>query len=472
MDKKELKTAIDRIHVPKDKVYDAISKGVNKKELDSRKVKKKRWVVGALSAAAILAITIASGFVLPAMNSVLAKAPLIGGIFQQFNDTTGLELANQDAVTELNQAITKNGVTVKLTSAYFDGSVVSVTGFVDEGVEEGHNEKGEVSFDVNFDHNEGDKDPWIDGMTHDLRKIDNGYNFQWKLQYPYKSFKANATLPITIHSINGIKGEWEFDIPIKQEKNSSFAINHEQNYENQQVSIRTKELLTAKASSSFIFETIVKYKGDYIFLNKAVDDKGKEYWIGNSTSLEKSQQEDKYHEFVRREMQKLDANITSLTFYPQLNITDVKVQQLLDKNSFHLKSSRLDLGLQVNSVSQQGSKLVMDYQFTGLQDELSNDQFHQFKNNLQYELLLVDKDYLDKIDPDNPVPPVNHSISENKVKTIDRKTAHFQSTFDLMGEEKIESFKLENTILQFDFSSFVPAEDLKPFTVKIKNENK
>jgi hypothetical protein len=61
------------------------------------------------------------------MNEVLAKAPLIGGIFQEFDDAMGVELANQDAVTQLNQSLTKHGVTVKLTSAYFDGNVVSIT---------------------------------------------------------------------------------------------------------------------------------------------------------------------------------------------------------------------------------------------------------------------------------------------------------------------------------------------------------
>jgi hypothetical protein len=78
---------------------------------------------------------------------------------------------------------------------------------------------------------------------------------------------------------------------------------------------------------------------------------------------------------------------------------------------------------------------------------------------------LVDKEYLTKIDPKNPCPPKNHVIPFNKVKMIDKATAHFPSTFDLTGEERIENFKLENTMLLFDFSSFVPAKELKPFTV-------
>ncbi|MGJ7919107.1 DUF4179 domain-containing protein [Neobacillus sp. LXY-4] len=469
MDNKEFKTAIEQIPVPKDKVFSAISKGLNK-DVNGRS-KKKKVLAGLATTAALLGITVASGFVNPTMNKVLANTPLIGGIFQEFNDATGVELANLNAVTELNQAITKNGVTVKLTSAYFDGNVVSITGFVDENVEKGHNEKGEVSFDVNFEHNKGDNDPWLNGMSTGVKKVENGYNFQWKMEYPYKSFKENYTLPITIHNINGINGEWKFDIPIKQEKNSTLVFNQEQGYQEDGFKIRIKEILTAKASSSLIYETVEKYKGDDIYILKAVDNDGKVYRFGNGTSLEESKQEDGYHNTVRTEMTKLNSTITSLTFYPRIHVADPKVEQLLDKKSFTLKSKRLNLGLQVNDVIQNGGKLVIDYQLTGLPKKLSKGKLDIINNNLEYAFWLVDKKYLTKIDPENPWPPKNHGIPFNKVKMIDKETAHFQSTFYLNGEETIENFKLENTMLLFDFSSFVPAKDLKPFTVVLPVEN-
>ncbi|WP_260289007.1 DUF4179 domain-containing protein [Peribacillus aracenensis] len=469
MDNKEVKSAIEKIVVPKEKVFDAIDKGL-KMSGQGRKIKKKKVLAGSAAAAALLGITIASGFVNPTMNKVLANTPLIGGIFQEFNDSMGVELANQDAVTELNQSLTKNGVTVKLTSAYFDGNVVSITGFVDEDVEKGHNEKGEVSFDVNFEHNKGDHDPWLNGKSNDIKKVENGYNFQWKMVYPYKSFKENFTLPITIHNINGIKGEWNFDIPIQQEKNRTLAINQEQGYPEDEVKIRIKEILTAKASSSLIYETVEKYKGDDIYI-KAVDNKGKVYRFGDGTLLDESEQEDGYQSTMRREMTKLNSDISSLTFYPQLSAADPKAQQLLNIKSFTLKSTRFNLGLQVNDVTQKGEKLVIDYQLTGLPKNLSKGKLETINHNLKYLFWLVDKEYLTKIDPENPWPPKNHGIPFNKVKMIDKATAHFQSTFDLNGEERIENFKLENTMLLFDFSSFVPAKELKPFTVVLPVEN-
>lgn len=465
MDKKELNDSIEQIPVPKEKVFNAISKGISKDE-DRGYGKKKKVIAGVAAAAAILGITVASGFFNPTMNNVLANAPFIGAIFQEFNDPTGVDLAYQNAVTELNQAVTKNGVTVKLTSAYFDGSAVSITGFVDEEVENGGNEKGEVSFDVNFEHNEGDHDPWLNGSRR-IKKVENGYKFQWKMAYPYKSFSENFTLPITIHNINGIKGEWNFNIPIQQDKNTTLALNHEQGYPEDGVKIRIKEILTAKASSSLVYETVEKYKGDNFIILKAVDDKGNVYRFGNQTVLQDSAQGDGYHSTVRTEMPKLNSNATSLTFYPQLNIADPKVEQLLDKKSFTLKSERSKVGLQVNDVTQKGGELVIDYQFTGLPETLSKRKLEIINHNLEYNFWLVDKDYLTKIDPENPWPPKNHGIPFNKVVMIDKATAQFQSTFDLNGEEKIKNYKLENTTLLFDFSSFVSSEDLKPFTVQL-----
>ncbi|NMH67880.1 DUF4179 domain-containing protein [Bacillus sp. RO3] len=469
MDNKEILDSIEKIPVPKEKVFDAISKGINR-DMKKENRKRKNVLAGVITTAAILGITFASGLVHPTVNNVLAKAPIIGGIFQKFNDQTGVDLSYQNAVTELNHSVTQNGVTVKMTSAYFDGSVVSITGFVDDGVENGSNEKGEVSFDVNFESNKGDDDPWLNGKSTDLNKVENGYYFQWKMNYPYISFKEEFTLPITIHHINGIKGPWEFDIPIQQEQNRTLALNVEKEYPDD-IKIQVKEILTAKASSSLVYETVQTYKHDDTIFSKVVDDKGNVYRLGNQTVLDESEQADGYHRTIRSEMTELNANAVSLTFYPHLSLAVPKAEQLLDKKSFTLQGERINVGLQVNDVTQKGEKLVLDYQFTGLPEILSRHKLDIMNHNLKYAFWLVDEKYRDKIDPENPFPPKNHGISLNSVKVIDEASLHYQSTFDLNGDEKIEKFTLENTILFFDFSSFVSSEELEPFTVDLQNED-
>ncbi|WP_445505447.1 DUF4179 domain-containing protein [Niallia sp. 03091] len=466
MDEKELKAAIENINVPKDKVFNAMDRGLKRAGRTNSNATKKRILISASAAVILFGATLTSGFINPSMSRVLAKAPFIGEIFQEFEDSQGLSLAKQNLVTELNQSITKNGLTVKLTSAYFDGNVVSITGYVNGDLGKGHNEEGEVSFDVNFENNKGDHDPWLNGKSTDIRKKGKGYNFQWQMEYPYKEIKEKLTLPISIHYINGIKGDWNFNIPITQEKYHTLSIKQTKTYPGEQMQIGIKEIIIAKASSSLIMERESAYKNDYIRLQKAVDDKGNIYYFGNDTLLSESKEQEGYHKTVRMMMSKLHSNISSLTFYPILSISDPNVEQLLDTKSFTMKSKRTEMEIKVNDVRKEGDKLILDYQFIGLPDKLSKHKSGILKNNLAYEFTLVDKNYRNKIYPEN------HSVSRNKVTLLDDKTAHFQSVFHLNGEQKIENFQLENTILQFNFSSFIETKELSPFTVNvpIKNE--
>jgi hypothetical protein len=150
-----------------------------------------------------------------------------------------------------------------------------------------------------------------------------------------------------------------------------------------------------------------------------------------------------------------------------MSISDSPVQQLLNSSSFILDSKRTDLAIKVNNITKEDDKLILDYQFQGFEGEISNHRLDLLLNNLSYAFTLIDKNYVDKIDSENPVPPENHSLSRNEVKLIDKKTYQFQSVFHLNGENKIENFSLQDTVLQFDFSSFIKTKELAPFTVDL-----
>ncbi|WP_370296301.1 hypothetical protein [Rossellomorea marisflavi] len=51
-----------------------------------------------------------------------------------------------------------------------------------------------------------------------VKKVKGGYDIQLKMNDLYETIDENKILPITIHPINGIKGEWNFDVPIQQEQ--------------------------------------------------------------------------------------------------------------------------------------------------------------------------------------------------------------------------------------------------------------
>lgn len=469
MDNEKIKQMLNQIEVPKEDVFRAIDRGIQKGE--QQKIKnttpRKRLIVSSSIAAAIVGITFLSGFVNPQMNQVLAKTPFIGGIYEQFGDKIGLDLANQHLITELNQSLTKNGVTVQLNQAYFDGDVISITGQVNGELNKGINEEGELSFDVNFENNRGDNDPWLKGSKA-FKKIENGYEFQWKFTYPYETINEDFTLPIAIHYINGIKGDWNFEIPITQEENKTLAINHSKTYQEEGVQINIKDIKLAKASSVLNFETVSKYKGDQIDFRKAVDEKGNILFHStNNTILSETREENGYLLSLRKNISKIDENIQSITFYPYMSIAELPVQQLLNTSSFVLNSERSALAIKVNRIVEEGNKVIVDYHFEGFAEEMSKHREELLLNNLSHAFDLIDKDFVDEIDVENPVPPENHSISKNKVKLLDKNAYHFQSVFYLDREERIENYSFKNTVIQFDFTSFIEKKELQPFTVDL-----
>lgn len=470
MDKKEIKDRINQIEVPTEEVLKAIDRGI--KQSNQMNIKryspKKKIIISSIVVASLFGITLSSGFVNPTMNQVLAKAPFIGGIYEELEDKMGMHLAQQNLVTELNQSVTKNGVTVKLTSAYFDGDVISITGHVRGDVHKGTNEKDEVSFDVNFDNNIGDNDPWLGGASYGIKNTEDGYIFQWTLKYPHPTIDNDFTLPISIHFINGIKGDWNFNIPITQMKNKTIAINHTESYENEGIQIKINEIKQAKASSMLLFETVSTFKDDQIDIREARDHQGNVvFHYENNVKVSQFQEEDGYHLSLRKMMTQIDEDTQSITFYSFMSIADPPVQQLLNIPSFILESERTDLKLKMNHITVEDDKLILDYQLQELnQQRIFKNRVDLVASKLAYTFTLIDKDKIDLINEENV-----HRLSTNEVTIMDSSTHHFQSVFHLNGENKLENFSLQDTVLQFDFSEFIASTELAPFTVELPKED-
>lgn len=452
MDKEKVRMAIDQIDVPKEDVLNAITKGLKKDGQTKRYSKKKKILVCCLITVSVLGISFPIGGIFnPKVNQALASVPFIGELYEKFGDKLGIKLAKNNLVTKLNQEITQNGVTVELNDVYFDGNVVSIIGHV-----KGKLEKEELSFDVNFDNNKGDNDPWLNGKSMAIKQSGNGYDFQWRLEYPYKVIKENFTLPITIHSISSIKGSWNFNIPITQKKNTVLTINQLKKFPDDQIKINIHEINQAQATSTIVFETVSFYKDDQIDFYMAKDDKGNELFnYENSTRISSSEREDGYHLTLRKNMESIDQEARSITLYPYIKITELPIQLLLNSSAFEIKSKRTDLSIKVNNIIKKDNKVILDFQFQGLSKEWGNDhQFNILLNNLSYSFKLIDNDF------------GNSLVSRNEVKLLDKEINHFQSVFYLETNQ-IESFSLQNTILEFDFSSFIDTKKLEPFTLDL-----
>ena len=462
MDNKDWLKEVGKIEVPKDEVFHAICKGMARAERPGRK----RRLIGITAAIVVLSATLASGFVNPTMNQVMAKAPIIGDLYKKFDDDLGVRLAEKDLVSNLNETITKNGVTVTLNSAYFDGVNVSVVGEVYHKGSWPSNEADEIGFDMNFEDYRGDNDPWLNGMSDGFQQIQDGFEFQWQISYPYEEIKENMKLPITIHSINGIQGEWRFNIPIEQRDYDRIPVNHSETYEDRSWVIETKEIINAQETGALIYQTSSTKQMDRVEIYKAVDNQGNELFRYNNETVLSEEIGNQLNRILRVPMNKVGGNIESITFYPQVTIGEPEVGGEISKQNLLLKSTRSELAIKIDKVIEEGNKLILDYTLQGWPEKISNHDWEILVNNLAYSFTIIDKDYTD--DEDFPFVE-GHSLNRNTVKVIDKDQLQFQSEFSLTREQDIQNFHLEKTKVLFDFNSYLKRVELEPFTVKLDN---
>lgn len=114
--------------MPVDSFSDSIMKRIGDDEMEKRTSRNRgnkflsKTLVAASAAAVLGAGIIGSGFVSPVMAETLKQIPVVGSIFKDIDDK-GLNAAEKKGLsTAPNQSITHDGVTLKVTDAYYDGS--------------------------------------------------------------------------------------------------------------------------------------------------------------------------------------------------------------------------------------------------------------------------------------------------------------------------------------------------------------
>jgi hypothetical protein len=114
--------------MPVDSFSDLIMKRIGDEGMEKRAVRNggkkllKKSLVVASAVAVLGAGIIGSGFVSPVMAETLKQIPVVGSIFKGIDDK-GLNAAEEKGLsTAPNQSVTHDGVTLKVTDAYYDGS--------------------------------------------------------------------------------------------------------------------------------------------------------------------------------------------------------------------------------------------------------------------------------------------------------------------------------------------------------------
>ncbi|MGE8207304.1 DUF4179 domain-containing protein [Heyndrickxia sp. NPDC080065] len=281
MNKEWFNVKTENIEVPVDELFTAIDKGIEKGRRKKKNKKKTKLAVSITSIAASLLLV--SGFVFSPMTKVLASVPVIGSIYKSFDMKMGKELEAKNLVTKISQTASDKGITITLTSVYYDGIYIGIT-FKAEGeplakfeekcrlvLDQGFSlwEKGISEFDYYLYKMDGMK--WSGGgRDSHLQKVGDYYKGAMEMQFIYEQLPKDFTLPITFENMGGVKGNWHFEIPVKQLplKTLTFenSTSQDENY-----SFTMKSMIIGKSNIRLDYKTSIPMD----FLNfKIIDDKG------------------------------------------------------------------------------------------------------------------------------------------------------------------------------------------------------
>lgn len=188
------------------------------------KRRRKAWYVAA-SALLIISGILASGFISPAMAETLKKVPFIGQIFESLGNDL-LQNANRNGMSvPVNLSATDNGITLTITEVLYDGAQIKL----------GFKEESQAELPVitpNYQRfgmpNLSSDDPslsWIYAMTKTRAKSPTEHigiltfeSMNGEILEQSDKILDNFTLSFTIKQVgdvNGVKGNWEFHVPIK-----------------------------------------------------------------------------------------------------------------------------------------------------------------------------------------------------------------------------------------------------------------
>ncbi|MEO4053888.1 DUF4179 domain-containing protein [Solibacillus sp. CAU 1738] len=203
-----IKKTIDDIEVPLDKLDQAIQNGLQCKT----KKRKNPFVVAAISVVATVALILGSGFISPQMAKVLADVPLIGFMYKIEEHDKGLytALSDENKVT-LNETVTSNGIAITVEEIVYDGARLNIIFSMPS-----YRDVYPLTILVNGE---------VINTGESLRTLEDNdvYRGLWEIKIP-DNLPDAFDLTIKMHEINGTKGEWVFNTPIKKVNNNSHSL--------------------------------------------------------------------------------------------------------------------------------------------------------------------------------------------------------------------------------------------------------
>lgn len=463
MNKERIHKEISEIEVPKDEIFRAIEKGMERgrnKKAPNKKSKVRLYItVGTIAATAFLT----SGLIFAPISNALSSIPILGSIYEKVGLQIGYELLESDLITELNQHATSNGVDITITSAYYDGNIIGIT-FNARGekvlMESVGDEGPETGYDFHlFDGKE--KNQWSASMTN-LIETDDGYIASIEFYNPNANLSKNYTLPLTFTYITGVKGAWKFDIPVEKIDSETIYSRSTTELEDQGYSLKMESVVKGKATTILNYQTTLPLVGKKDSIEITVfDDEGQRLSkfqpnVLRTVETETSVVQDNQELFSS----KISKDTKYLTVQPEIVKWDEDIVKSMEYNTpFMIKSNRFNYSLLLNNIQQKGDHIIVDYYIQNT-NTIKGDIIQNFADFIMIAKTTdIQKNEDGEVDMDKIL---EHKILRDSAKSMDDNHYHYQSTFNLKNLKKFD---------YRDYSLVVPFGTLSANDKPIKMES-
>jgi len=237
------------IEVPKTDVAHAIKLGIRrgqnvKKSRQKTHLTKRLTMIGSTAAASVLA----AGLIVAPIGNALAQLPFVGDYYQMLQLSVGEEMASEQLVMEINESFTTNGVTMTITSAFYDGYFLGLT-FKATGSELPETLTTDVGPEVGFAYDlfklQDDTDE-LGGTLASLTKEGDAYI--GAIIFENQNLQDLNTLPITFTSMAGVTGEWKFNVPVESSPSKVLVLDEAATSANEDYAVLFTDVIVNKAS--------------------------------------------------------------------------------------------------------------------------------------------------------------------------------------------------------------------------------
>ncbi|MEA1007487.1 DUF4179 domain-containing protein [Bacillus velezensis] len=449
MEKHQMKQLYQDIDVPKAELKNVIHSAAVRagKEGAVRRRWGRKVINGLAVAAALFILYLTSGLFMPSVNTAMGNIPVAGQIYRVFQDKAGSALFKSNLVTKLNEKAESRGITVTVKSVYYDSGQL-VYNFTVDNLK---SDEEDIPFEV--DYKDSRNILSLDYDSQGMKKMKDGqYGGQLRFFADGPKMKDGDQLPLVITQIKDIPGNWRFTLPIKKQKSVSLegtkAVNVNGLYRFFDIRAENGTMGSALLYSVDFHDAA---KNDAISIDEATDDAGNHYEMkASNIELGGRKNLPGGGKRIRGQTQfskPIDPKAKTLFITGNLKSESEpgEIVPLKTKLPVSYETKHHHVGITIKKIKQQGRRVIVDYQFTGINDSKTD------KNQLMNigESIGLGNTKKMKTWPSLNEYEKGYYLKGNKAKVTNLKTGEMESVFELD-----DSSDKDYSLRDFSFDSY------------------